>query len=255
MSKTISVKADGQLNISVDSKLFQTIRNIHTWYTKQGFAWFMLPVLALVDIFGFLQIAEATISAKASIRIMIIVGFTASFELAPLYIGYSVALKVYNLGTEIRRIVFWLSLAAFILGVLLNGAYRFLTMDIAYAIESPSGGATITDEVALPLTILLSVMPLITSLVNMVVGCLSFDPLLFDIMRIRKKIAVLNEKKRQIDSVISELQDDTVKDSRISDAKAKLEYATFELASAQTRLKNYIRTQLNIANDHHAQAS
>ena len=247
MKRVVKVQADGQLKVNVNNKLFSTSNGTRSWYVHQCFAWVLLFVLAIIDVSGFLQIAEATISENGAMRTVIVSGFAASFELAPLYVGYTIALKAYNINRDtIQKTAFWLSLSAFILGVVLNGVYRYMTMDIAYARTTPLGEAEVTDAVALPLTILMSGMPLITSLVNLVVGLLSYDPLLFNIKKIERRIAVLKEKKRQIDGAISELKDDSMGKSYLSDAKSQYDYAVFELVSAQTRLKQFIRSYTNV---------
>lgn len=245
MKKIVSVRTDGQLDIAVDNKLFQTVRSVHTWYTNPTFGLVFLALLALMDIFGFLQIARATLPTDSTTRLMVVSGFTASFEFAPMYMGYVISLKAYGLGRPIQKSMFWLAFAASVIGAALNGTYRIMTMDIAYTIASQTGQEITTDPIALPMTVLLTVMPIITSLVNMVVGCLSYDPLLFDIIRIKRKIAVLTEKKRQIDAAISELTDESVKNTRLSDAKVQHDFAVYELSSVQTQLKKFIRVRNN----------
>ena len=239
----IHVNPDGQLNVDVKNRQFTTIRSAQAWHSSPAFSWIILGILTFIDVFGFYQIASVTMTDNPLVRIVIVAGFTASFEFAPLYIGCSIALKTYDLGKKVHNLVFWLSIAAFALGFLINAVYRFLTMDIAYY-ELDITGEKHTMAIAFPLSLLLSILPLITSLINMVVGILSYDPVLFDIIKIEKRIAVLNEKKRRIDAAIKELQDSSIKANREENAVAQRDRAMEELYYVQMRLKNFIKINL-----------
>ncbi len=241
MSKLASLKANGSLNISIESKLFETIRRANTWYTSKKFSGPMFLVLVVIDVIGFMQIAKATMNTNLLNRILIVAAFSVAFEIAPLYIGYSTCLKSYNLGKPIHKIVFWLSLVSFGLGIIGNGIYRGLTMNIAYMEPDLDGINRIQDEVALPMTILMFILPIITSLVNIVIGCLSFDPLLFDLLRLSKKLRILRVRKRQLEAFIKETADDEEleKDAIDNDEQCYNKEKT-KLLTTSMRLKNYI---------------
>ena len=241
MSELFSLKAE----VSAESKVFDTVRKAHAWYTSQKFAVPALFILTIIDILGFMQIANATMSERLQNRVLIVSAFAVAFELAPLYIGYAICLKSYKLGQSIHNVVLGLSLTAFILGIIGNGVYRFLTMNIAYAVPSESGETLELSEVALPMTILMFLLPLITSLVNIIIGCLSFDPLLFDLLRLSKKIRKLRAMKRYYESCIEEITNDVILESScIEDENERYKSAKAALVATRTRIKNYVQVRV-----------
>ncbi len=240
MSKLVSLKANGELNISVESKLFKSIKKAHAWYTSKKFATPALIALTIIDIAGFWQIAQSTINDNEWVRGLIIAAFAVAFEVAPLYIGYVMCLKSYDLGKQIHRKVFWLSLVSFVLGIIANIIYRYLTMDVAY-IEYSADGSTFTSYLALPMTILLCILPVITSFMNIVIGCLSFDPLLYDILKLTKRLRTLRLRKQQLENYIEEMeQDDFLRQVSLDSEQASYMNAKAEIIAVGIRLKNYI---------------
>lgn len=187
MSKLFSIKTDGSLNISVEERLFQNIRKAHTWYTNKAVCTVCLFAFAVIDILGFAQIMELTMGENPLNRTVIISALAVAYEIAPLYIGYSICLKCYGFGKRIHNWVLLFSCSACILGIIGNIYFRFSTLNSAYL-----NRATETiDENGLPLTVLMCILPIITSLVNLVMGCLTFDPLQFDLARLSKKLPSL----------------------------------------------------------------
>lgn len=200
MADIIDIKSNGTLKISVTSKFLNNVRNAHTWYTSQTFATPMLALLAAMDIGGFYQVAQSTIGSKSIIRWLIIASFAVAFEIAPLYIGYAICLKSYNLGKPIHNTILVLSTISFVLGIIANILYRVLTIESANLGNNP--------KVRVAITIIMIVLPFITSLMNLVIGCLSFDPLFFDIAKLTKKRQKLELYKRQLEGRLHELADD-----------------------------------------------
>lgn len=239
MSKIVKTKTDGSLQPDFDSSLFNKIKKTQAWYMNRFICLLLMIGFMLSDIAGFYQIATETINEKPEIRLLIMVGFTAAFELAPLYIGYSISLKCYKLGQQIHTVILSLSLSAFVLGIVINGVYRFMTMQTTYISHDLLEAEQVSD-VAFPLTVLLTVLPLITSLVNIVIGCLVFDPLYFDLIRIKRRINVLQEKKRQLEALVAELElDKELEESAKQDTDTKYKIAENELKTAKERLISY----------------
>ncbi|MCI9094534.1 MAG: hypothetical protein HFF36_12295 [Coprobacillus sp.] len=235
----VNVKADGSLDISVENKLFQKIRGAHTWYTSQNMSWVAIILFAVIDIFGFGQITRLTMKESALNQAVIIASLAVAFELAPLYIGYALCLKSHGLGKPIHNWVLRFSLAACALGILGNIFFRFFTRDIAYN-NAVTGE---TNLIALPLTVLMSILPIITSLVNVTIGCLSFDPLLFDLMRLSKKLQKLQVRERQITAYLEEYKnEDKVKEDIQKDEQICYERVREELDMIRTKLNLYVVT-------------
>ena len=94
---------------------------------------------------------------------------------------------------------------------------------------------------ALAITITMCILPVITSLVNLVIGCLTFDPLLFDLSRIEKKLRVLTVKKRQLKSAVESLSHDAEAKKRLIDEENECYTITQqEINTARQRFRNYI---------------
>lgn len=239
MSRFIRVKSDSSLYIPIGNEFMKTIRSTHGWFTSQKFANFAVGVLAVIDLFGFLQIANLTLPENIMNRSIIIAAFLVAFEGATLYIGYILGLKSYGLGRQIHKVVLRLSGMAFLLGCMINTAYRILTMDIAYKN---------TPQIALPMTIVMIVLPVITSLMNIVVGCLAFDPLLFDLFRLSKKLHILEIKKQKLRSCLAALSNEDELEKSIRESEDSCyNNANIELADLRLHLKKYILVRVSAA--------
>lgn len=243
MKRLLSIKADGSFNVSVDKQLSQSVRKAHTWYTSKHISLPSLLILALIDILGFMQIANETIKESTLNRLVIISAFSVAFEVAPMYIGYALSLKSYKLGKPIHNWVLGFSISACILGVIGNTIFRILTMEGAYRNNITDG----LYEFALPITIVMCILPVITSLVNLVISCLSFDPLLFDIARFSKKLNVLKIRKRQLEAFVEEISgDDKLEEILINDECQYYKNTETEILAMRTRLYTYVSTQCSL---------
>jgi len=241
MASFVKVQSDTSLKISVESELLQAIRKAHTWYTSHKFTTPAAAVLALIDFFGFLQIANMTLPDSVVNRGLIIAAFIVAFEVSTMYVGYALSLKSYNLGKPVHNIVFWLSSIAFAFGVIGNIIYRIYTMGISYK-ETP--------DLALPITILLILLPIITSLMNVVVGCLAFDPLLFDLYRLSKKLSTLRIRKSQLEGYITALSnEDELKETLNENETLCYNNTKIEISAMRMRLRNYVAARTSTAYD------
>lgn len=201
MNRLLKTTANGSLNISAQSKVLKRKKPSRGWYTHRAMTWFTPPAAVAIDVIGFNQIISKTIVDSQSNRIMVITALAAAFELAPLYIGYAINLKCYKKGSALLNFVLAFSTISCLLGVIANTIFRALTMNIAY-----TSGTMYNAR--LPITILMCILPVITTLINLVVGCLCFDPLLFDLLRLSKRINTLKSKQQEIQAYIDDLDND-----------------------------------------------
>lgn len=239
MSKLISVKSDGSLNISVESHLLENVQKAHTWYTNKYISLFAIFLFTFLDVIGFKQILDITVLESQSSRFAITAALTIAFDVAPLYIGYALCLKSYKLGKNIHNWILGFSTVACVLGVIGNVCYRIMTIDTAYQ-------RTKNPEIALPITILMCLLPVITSLVNLTIGCLSFDPLLFDMLRLSKKICRLNLRKRQIEAYLEEFSNEEMLKKKLEDNEDQCyQIAKKEIYALQSKLKAYVIARLS----------
>lgn len=231
MSELISIKTDGSLKISVENRLFENIRKAHTWYTSKVINIPALIILAVIDVAGFVQIMDLTVSESPISRIIITTALAIAFDVAPLYIGYALSLKAYKLGRAIHNWILGFSSLACILGIIGNVCFRVMTMGIAYE-ESPG--------LAFPITVLMCLLPVITSLVNLTIGCLTFDPLLFDMFRLSKKLRKLKLRKQQIKAYLEEFSDENTLKQMLKDGENQCyEYTKKEIYALRSELKTY----------------
>lgn len=236
--KIVGIKADGTLNISVDNELFQKIRNMHTWYTSGAILIFMIAFFWIIDILGFVQIARLTITDSDLNRGVIIAALAVAFEIAPVYIGYALCLKSYGLGKPIHNWVLGFSTLACILGIFGNAYFRYRTMDIAYGFD---------NSLALPLTVLMSILPIITSLVNLTLGCLSFDPLLFDLMKLSKKLRKLKIRQQKMKAYLEEFTDEQqIRRELIEAENSCYENVKKDINALRNKLSTYVITRTTL---------
>lgn len=189
------IKYDGSFSFVPEEKLMNEIKKSHTWFTNTLFGKICTIVFAGIDLCGFYQLATNTINISALNRWVIVSAFLVAFEIAPLYYGYALCLNSYNMGKQIHKYVKKYSIYAFSLGIIGNIIYRALTYNVAI---NEYGDAT------LAVTIVMLILPIITSLMSIVIGCLMFDPLLFEMNAVSKKLNRLNIAKRKIESAIVE---------------------------------------------------
>ena len=236
MSKLFSITTDGSLNISVEERLFHNIRKAHTWYTNKAVCTICLFAFAVIDILGFKQIMNLTMEENPWNRFIITSALAVAYEIAPLYIGYSICLKCYGFGKRIHNWVLLFSCCSCILGIIGNIYFRFSTLNNAY-LNRITG---IVDENGLPLTVLMCILPIITSLVNLVMGCLTFDPLQFDLARLSKKLAKLKLRKQQMNAFLEEFNDEQILQLTLEQEETNCyEKAKNDIYASQTALKTY----------------
>lgn len=244
MKKSIKLKAEGSVTLSAETKLFSSIRNMNTWYTNNKFTVPVLFAAAGIDVSGFYQAVSSISYESAYVRVIIIAAFVIAFELAPLYVGYALCLKAYNLGKRIRKPVFYFSLASFVIGLLANTYFRIAVLKIDMVTNINF------DPNDTPFTVLMIVLPLITSLMNFAIGCLSFDPLLFDLKRLAKRLGALKANKRKCQAELEKYADDNLRMGEMLQSEfEKYERAKIELITTKIKLHNYINLNSTGEND------
>lgn len=229
------INANGGLKTN-STPFKKVIFSLHTWYTNQTYGAVILIALLLFDFAGFYQLVSNTLYESPIMRVVIIGGFTAAFELAPLYIGYTQSLDFYEWGIKpFNKLICTYARIAFVLGVLTNIIYRCLTL------KETSENLNLSHRGSFGFTIVMCILPVITSLINLVIGCLAFDPLYMHLTKLSKQIAVLTEKERQLIACLEEYDCDTNCESRHPDKeKADYECMMIYIDTMQTTLKNYI---------------
>nr|WP_289768473.1 hypothetical protein [uncultured Acetatifactor sp.] len=234
MSKLLNLKADGTFNVSVEEHLFDNVRKAHTWYTSKFTSFPALVLLALIDIIGFKQIIDLTVVESNANRFAITASLAIAFDLASLYLGYALCLKCYHLGRLIHNWALAFSLTACGLGIIANAVFRILTMNVAY-VDSKTG-----EETGLAITIFMCVSPIITSLVSITIGCLTLNPLHFELLQRSKKIAKLQLRKSQVMACLEEFKDEkTLEDSLAKEETACYENVQKEIYALRTALKTF----------------
>ncbi len=197
-NELFKIKYNGSFSFIPEEKLTKEIRKAHTWFTNKKTGGFFTALFFIIDFFGFFELAANTVNADDFTIGVLIGAFLVAFEIAPLYYGYALCLKCYNMGKQIHKHVLRFSGAAFLLGIIGNAIYRILTFDFVY-------NESTYDRIAV--TIVMIILPIITSLMSLVIGCLIFDPLLFEMNSVSKKINRLNIAKRRLTSAIAEYGD------------------------------------------------
>ncbi len=236
MGKLVSVKADSTLDISIENHLFENIRKAHTWYTSKVINIPAILIFSIIDVFGFWQVIELTINEDDASRFVIIAALAIAFDIAPLYIGYSICLKCYKLGRRIHNWILLFSCCACILGIIGNIYFRLGTMNVAY-MNSTTGEVSSTS---LPITVLMCLLPIITSLINLVIGCLTFDPLQFDLLRLSKKLAKLELRRQQIKAYLEEFNDEEALQKNLEQEEEECyKRVRNEIDALQDALKTY----------------
>lgn len=206
MSKNTSLK-------NLDNELLENIKSTKPWYTKTIYSMIALFFLAVIDVGGFAQglfsklpdlskvsFAERDLTILA--MAIMIFGFIASFEIATLYMAYAFSLKLYHYDKyAIKRInqgdknvkfskfisttsLGWISFAAFVIGIIANIIFRFGLLGNKSLFDNKTGKLTYDGA----LMIVMIMMPIITSIINFVIGCFSFDPILYELSHLTRTL-------------------------------------------------------------------
>lgn len=195
------------------------------WYATNIFSIFALIILATIDFSGFLQgglslvgdLSEEKMTDLVATYIstaVMLTGFTAAFEGSTIYMAYAFMIKLYNYDKAAllhmkkgkkHRIsssfistssLGWISLICFMLGVIANSIFRVGLYYYKTCGNDSLSCADLSKEKTLMIVMIL--LPIITSILNFVISCFSFDPLLFELNKIGKQIAILNSQNEKI---------------------------------------------------------
>ena len=252
--------------ITPEVELVATIKNSRPWYSKSQFAIFAVLSLAFIDTGGFIQgvlkglpdssrMSELEKNTTIFAMIIMVIGFIVAFEVSTLYIAYAFSLKLYhydkyaikriNSGSKNVRLskfistssLGWISFFAFVLGVIANIIFRIGLMENIDFFNNNNGRLTIDGS----LTFIMILLPIITSIMNFVIGCFTFDPILFELSHISKALGKLkikkdnlkNERKR-IDDEIKRI--DEIKKSHEKTYNSKIYYAQSLRLPLRTRI-------------------
>lgn len=219
MSK--KAKVTSTIKFSSELKWVSETKKGKPWYARGLASIVALLILATIDLAGFIQGAfnfdafniNGLQTEKVSdeiIRIfgivVMVLGFLVAFEVATIYMAYAFSLKLYNYDRQaIKRIkssedrpriskyistsmLGWISFGAFLLGVILNAIFRIGTIDSNVYFFKENTYLISSDWA---LTIVMIFLPIITSIMNFVIGCFTFDPILFELNQIAKRISIL----------------------------------------------------------------
>lgn len=232
------MKANASASISKESEWLKEIKKAKPWFSKSVYGLFALFLLMGIDTGGFVQgmLSFLPNMSRESIQIevanylsmsIMTLGFIAAFEGASLYMAYAFSLKLYHYDRyAIKRsrngkksglssfvsttALGWFSFATFVLGIIANSIFRF---GILYGkdetlFKQDSHMLTLSGAI----TIVMILLPIITSILNFVIGCFTFDPLLFELNHLAKNLAkikseinALESEKEQVDIAIEKI--------------------------------------------------
>lgn len=223
MQNKIKFNVKNSLEFTVESKFLTSVRNINTWFTSNKVSWIWVLVAAVTDIVGFISIFTSKLNVKIELIPVIVSGLSIAFEIAPLYIGYAICLYAYNFGKKVRKCVLAFSTVSFVLGIISNTVFRIL---------NPDEPGT---------TIVMIILPIITSFMNLTVGCLSFDPLGMDVRRLSKLLKKLKLNLYKYKLFEKKLESDNLLEKEIS-SKEFSDYnsAKLSIISTSVKLKSYV---------------
>lgn len=223
--------ARGTSSTVLEEELVKGMKSEKPWYSRCAFAYSALIILASIDVAGFAQgilfnlpdLSQVAFWEEITTIVAMVVmvfGFIASFEFATLYMAYAFSLKLYHYDRyAIKRInrgdknvrlskfisttsLGWISFAVFVMGVIANIIFRLGTF-----------GDELSSKYNLALTIVMIILPVITSGLNFVIGCFNFDPILFELEHLAKElgktsidIGCLEVEKERINQEIQEIE-------------------------------------------------
>lgn len=230
MNPLINIKTKGSFSVSVDGKLIEQIRKAQIWFTKSIVTFPLLMFCLFIDISNFILITT-DIQGDDYTKPIVVCALAVAFEVAPLYIGYAICLIQYEMGNKVRKFILLFACISLSLGIVSNCILRFFLLDGF-------------DKKDIAVAITMTLMPIITSCINLVVGCLSFDPILFDMKRLSKEIRELKMQKYRLEAVQKELENnDKLKDQLKEKENTSYKIAYRGILVFQHKFKNYINTR------------
>ena len=227
------MKAKTSMSLTWEAEWVKEAKKTKPWYTKTPSSVVALLILAMIDLGGFIQgmmsfphdfnttsNSETIINTLA--LIILVAGFVAAFEGTTIYMAYAFSLKLYHYDRFALRRIYsgtskasfskfvstsslgWFCFFAFILGVIANIIFRIGTMAEKDFFEE--GSLVLTQDGAI--AIVLVILPIITSILNFVIGCFSFDPILFELNQLSKNIAKTEANIEQLKAQKKEANDE-----------------------------------------------
>ena len=214
----MSKKAKVEITVE-ENDLTKGLKKSKSWYSLEGVI--ALLFLGFVDCAGFVQGALQYIQdnidtekvafsiSTYGVHIIMVLGFIVAFEGATIYMAYAFSLHLYHYDKQaIKRInpatksvsfskfvststLGWISFGAFLLGFVLNIIFRIGILEDAII--------NIGREKAIAITVVMIFLPVITSILNFVIGCFTFDPLLFEMNYYSKQMAKLKSDINELD--------------------------------------------------------
>lgn len=207
-----------KVSASAELEYVRDLKRSRPWYSNSKVSVWSLIILGLIDTAGFIQgmikaipniedynfESDAFILTNGFTIVVMILAFIVAFEVATIYMGYAFSLKLYGYDRFSIRyskrsyknyvlsklistsFLGWISFAAFGLGVVANIIFR---LGLLKNTEIADGSSF---ELEVAITIVMIILPIITSIVNFVISCFTFDPILFELSHISKTLGKLN---------------------------------------------------------------
>jgi glucan phosphoethanolaminetransferase (alkaline phosphatase superfamily) len=176
---------------------------------------------------------------------VMIIGFVVAFEFATSYMAYAFTLKLYNYDKhslktanpqKLSRFIStdtlgWLCVISFLLGVIGNIIFRV----------GPLVNRKDVTNAVIVVTIVMILLPIITSIMNFVIVCFSFDPLLFDMNRLMKKMILINSELSLCKSKMEEVES-AIANFELLKVDAIAQYGREKIKAAS--LRSVLRTRI-----------
>ncbi|MBQ9887232.1 MAG: hypothetical protein IJM37_10320 [Lachnospiraceae bacterium] len=191
--------------------------------------------LALIDIGGFYNGVNMLTDDNIIVKLIIIAAFTVGFEIAPGFLGYGMDLWIYKVSKKnLYKYIIIFSSVSFGIGFIANCFLRIQGyLDLLNSKK---------DKIGICFIITMILLPLVTSFISLVIGLLSFDPLVMKLIRLYERRAKLSTHKIQLEGKLKvyELSTEGEKiKERINDIVEKAEERKKYLNDIEKELGKY----------------
>jgi len=189
-----------------------------SWWQKGAVVILLLIILAFSDALNMYALFEELLIESVAVLLFVTASVAICLTLIPLILGHLMRLKYYGLA-KVSNVWLAVLLATFVLLFAVTAYIRWETRDLNYVDlgTTMQNTADMTANVmtqeekansasAIATTIILMVMPMITSIVAFFLGWISSDPLKNEIKYYRQLVVQLESKHVELQGAINELQ-------------------------------------------------
>lgn len=245
------IDSQGNLNFVARSNILDKYSSPNSLWENQIFLITILGICAVVDFVSFKQLFDALLMDSGFIRWTMIFGLVFAFDIIPIFGGryYRNMDQRFNVKSSVLYTMAGLFLLAFLGYAYLRLAYQDLALPNFEATSvstiNSSIGSGESETNALPFTIILIIIPILTSVGSFCISFLITNPLKDKVTKLHYVISELHNKIGQVEALLTEYENDQDFQERLIEYdRENFEKSLQQIYENTEYYRNYVRQRL-----------